>query len=217
VVSLSKREGIRMSDRKADLTASKKWYLQEKAEDKVRDLLEYFGESVATDDIIDTPKRFVKAYQELLRGNHEKIPKLTTFESDYDQMVVVTHIECVSLCVHHVLPILLDASVGYVPDKRIVGISKIPRLVKWCCARLTTQEELTGWIAQLLEDKLKPLGVMVVLKGRHLCMEIRGVKTRAPVVTSAIRGIFKQPEKYSFKGIAPVQEFLRHCQEAGKE
>ncbi len=194
--------------------ASKKRYLQGKAEEKIRDLLEYFGENVARDDVMETPKRFVKAYQELLRGNFEKMPAMTTFESDYDQMVVIAHIECISLCLHHTLPILLDASLGYVPDKRIVGISKIPRLIKWCCARLTTQEELTGWIAELFETQLKPLGVMVVLKGRHLCMETRGVKTRAPVVTSAIRGIFKEPEKYSFKGIAPVQEFLRHCQEA---
>lgn len=206
-----------MSDRKADLAASKRIYLQGKAEDKVRDLLEYFGENVGIDDIMKTPERFVKAYKELLRGNVERMPEMTTFKSDYDQMVVVAHIECVSLCLHHVLPILLDASVGYVPDKKIVGISKIPRLVKWCCARLTTQEDLTGSIAKLFEMELEPLGVMAVLKGRHLCLETRGVKTRAPVTTSSIRGIFKEPEKYGFKGIHPVEEFLSHCHKAARE
>ena len=187
-------------------------FKEEWAEDRVRDLLEYFGENIHRDDIIKTPERVVKAYRELLRGNFEKMPELTTFKSDYDQMVVVAHIECISLCLHHTLPILLDASVGYVPNKKIIGISKIPRLVKWCCARLTTQEDLTGWIAKLFEDELKPLGVMVVLQGRHMCMEIRGVKTRAPVTTSAIRGIFKEPEKYGFRSINPVEEFLAHCQ-----
>jgi len=182
-------------------------------EKMVRDLLEVFGERPNRPGLKGTPLRYLRALEELLQGYIAPMPEFTVFDSQYDQMVVVSHIECISLCEHHILPILIDASVGYVPDEKIVGISKIPRLVKWCCARLVVQEDLTGQIADILSKELKPLGVMVVLKGRHLCMEMRGVRTRAPVTTSAIRGIFKEPERFGFTGIHPVQEFLEHCRQ----
>jgi len=185
----------------------------EQARKRVAELLEYFGEDPEREGLKDTPKRVIKAFEELLSGYRTPMPEFTVFASSYDEMVVVSPIPCISFCEHHILPILIEASIGYIPDKKVVGISKIPRLVKWCCTRLVIQENLTGQIADILDDRLKPLGVAVVLKGHHLCMEIRGVKTKSIVTTSALRGAFREPVE---KGLNPVEEFLKHCQEAKK-
>ena len=186
----------------------------EQARKRVSELLVYFGEDPKREGLKDTPKRVIKAFEELLSGYRTPMPEFTTFGSSYDEMVVVSPISCISLCEHHILPILIEANIGYIPNERVVGISKIPRLVKWCCARLVIQENLTGQIADILDDRLEPLGVAVVLKGRHLCMEIRGVKTRSIITTSALRGAFREPVS---AGLHPVNEFLKHCQEARNE
>lgn len=183
----------------------------EQARKRVSELLAYFGEDPKREGLRDTPKRFINAFGELLSGYRTPMPEFAIFNSSYDEMVVVSPINCISFCEHHVLPILIEASIGYIPDKKVVGISKIPRLVKWCCARLVIQENLTGKIADILTARLNPLGVAVVLKGRHLCMEIRGVKTRSTITTSALRGAFREPVS---EGLHPVDEFLKHCQES---
>jgi len=179
-----------------------------KYERYVHDFLEYVGEDPSREGLRGTPKRVVDAVQELLRGYTTPMPDLKTFKSTNDQMVVSSGIHCFSMCEHHVLPIWIVADVGYIPNKKVIGISKISRLVKWCCARLVIQEDLTDRIAEILTERLNPLGVIVVLRGRHMCMEMRGVKTNSVITTSAIRGLFKKPLN---TGLNPVEEFLHHC------
>ena len=162
----------------------------------VRRLLAYIGEDPDREGLLETPVRFLKAWEEYTRGyrmNPEEI--LKSFEDGaqaVDEMVIVRDIPVYSLCEHHLAPFFGKAYVGYVPRKRILGLSKISRLVEIFGRRLQVQERLTNQIADALDTHLKPLGVAVVIECRHMCMESRGVRhTGTATVTSALRGSIK--------------------------
>lgn len=141
----------------------------------------------------DTPERFVKMLEDLT----EKVPfDFTVFPSDSDEMVICKDITFHSLCAHHLIPYVGVAHVAYIPDEMIVGLSKIPRCVRWNAADLTVQEELTTAIADHLEDELRPVGVGVVMEAEHMCATLRGVKAPGmKTVTSCMRGAFADHNK----------------------
>lgn len=135
----------------------------------------------------DTPSRFLKALRELTTP--EKF-EFTTFEAATDNMVVVKDLPFATLCRHHILPFVGITHMGYVPDGRIVGLSKIPRLINYFAAGLNTQEELTETIADSFMEKLSPKGVILVMEAQHTCMSIRGVRTVGTTRTTSVRGVF---------------------------
>ena len=162
----------------------------------VRRLLAYIGEDPDREGLLETPARFLKAWEEYTRGYRERPEDiLKSFEDgaqSVDEMVIVRDIPVYSLCEHHLAPFFGKAYVGYVPDKRILGLSKISRLVEIFARRLQVQERLTNQIADALDTHLQPLGVVVVIECRHMCMESRGVRhTGTATVTSALRGSIK--------------------------
>lgn len=165
------------------------------AEEAVRALLRYIGEDPSRAGLLDTPARVVRAYDEFFSG-YDADPRLElcrTFEDieDYDDMVVVRHIDFVSHCEHHLVPIIGRASVGYWPDKKVVGISKLARVVDIFAKRLISQENMTGDIAGAISDVLTPKGVAVVVEADHQCMSTRGInKLNASTVTSKFTGVF---------------------------
>lgn len=170
---------------------------QESEVQMVRDLLRYIGEDPAREGLIETPSRFLKAWREYTRGYLEKPEDvLKSFEDGaerVDEMVIVRDIPVYSLCEHHLAPFFGKAYVGYIPDQRILGLSKISRLVEVFARRLQVQERLTNQIADALDTHLQPLGVAVVIECRHMCMESRGVRhTGTATVTSALRGSIKK-------------------------
>lgn len=162
----------------------------------VRKLLAFIGEDPNREGLQETPARFLKAWQEYTRGYREKPEDiLKSFEDgaqSVDEMVIVRDIPVYSLCEHHLAPFFGRAYVGYVPHQRILGLSKISRLVEVYARRLQVQERLTNQIADALDTHLQPLGVAVVIECRHMCMESRGVRhTGTATVTSALRGSIK--------------------------
>jgi GTP cyclohydrolase I len=164
--------------------------------DIVRKLLAYIGEDPDREGLLETPARFLKAWEEYTRGYREKPEEiLKSFEDgaqSVDEMVIVRDIPVYSLCEHHLAPFFGRAYVGYVPDRRILGLSKISRLVEIYARRLQVQERLTNQIADALDTHLQALGVAVVIECRHMCMESRGVRhTGTATVTSALRGSIK--------------------------
>ncbi len=162
----------------------------------VRSILESIGEDVKREGLVRTPLRVAKMYEEMTAGYHVDPVKLineAVFTVDYDQMVVIRDIDFASLCEHHLLPFLGKAHVAYIPDGKVIGLSKIPRIVEMFARRLQLQERMTQQIAEFLEDALHPRGVGVVVEALHLCMAIRGVKkANARMITSAVRGSFKE-------------------------
>ncbi len=165
----------------------------EKIEQAVKQILEAVGEDVTREGIIDTPKRVAKMYMELLGGMNEN-PKQylkTIFNEKYDEIVLLRDIPFHSVCEHHLMPFIGSAHVAYLPAGKVVGISKLARIVDSFAHRLQVQERLTEQIADFLMENLKPRGVAVVLEASHSCMTIRGIKKPGSVmVTSALRGIF---------------------------
>ena len=162
----------------------------------IRDLLYAVGEEPEREGLLDTPKRVRKSLAFLTQG-YEMEPRdvlgTAIFEEDYDAMVVVKDIEFYSLCEHHMLPFFGKAHIAYVPNGRIVGLSKLPRLVEVFSRRLQVQERLTKQVADWLQEHLSPKGVGVVLEAEHLCMSLRGVqKLGAKTVTSALRGLVRE-------------------------
>jgi GTP cyclohydrolase I len=162
----------------------------------VRKLLAFIGEDPDREGLLETPARFLKAWEEYTRGYRERPEDiLKSFEDgaqSVDEMVIVRDIPVYSLCEHHLAPFFGKAYVGYVPDQRILGLSKISRLVEIFARRLQVQERLTNQIADALDTHLQPLGVAVVIECRHMCMESRGVRhTGTATVTSALRGSIK--------------------------
>jgi GTP cyclohydrolase I len=162
----------------------------------VRSILEAIGEDTKREGLVRTPLRVAKMYEEMTAGYHVDAVKLineAVFTVDYDQMVVVRDIDFASLCEHHLLPFLGKAHVAYIPDGKVIGLSKIPRVVEMFARRLQLQERMTQEIAEFLEEALHPRGVAVVVEALHLCMAIRGVKkANARMITSAVRGSFKE-------------------------
>src|SRR6202158_4259132 len=167
--------------------------------DLVRRMLQLIGEDPNRDGLRHTPERFEKALRFLTSGYHQDPQKLLNgamFSVCYDQMVLVKDIEIYSLCEHHMLPFFGKCHVAYIPDKKVVGLSKIPRLVNMFARRLQIQERLTNQIANAIQQNISPLGVGVVIEGRHLCMVMRGVeKESSQTVTSAMLGSFKDNPK----------------------
>jgi GTP cyclohydrolase IA len=166
------------------------------AEEAFRSILRWIGENPSRDGLQETPKRLVRAFREYFCGYDEDPEQILhkTFEEveGYDEMIVLRGVSFESHCEHHVAPIIGRAWVGYVPDRRVVGISKLARVVETFARRLQIQERLTAQIANTIETVLKPRGVAVVLKATHHCMLSRGVKKHgANLVTSRMLGVFR--------------------------
>ncbi len=169
---------------------------EEQAEDAVRTLLRWAGDDPTREGLLDTPKRVVKAYREWFGGYAVDPGEYLrrTFEevAGYDEMVVLRGIDFESHCEHHIAPIIGRAHVGYIPTDRVVGISKLARVVEAFAKRLQVQEKLTAQIAQCIQDNLHPLGVAVVIDASHECMTTRGVHKRGvSMVTSQMLGAFR--------------------------
>ena len=175
--------------------------------DAMRLLLLDLGYEPESETVLRTPDRFADALMEMLQGYRESPVGILkkTFDEPYDEMVIVNGIKFWSLCEHHALPFHGVASVGYLPNGAVVGLSKIPRLVRCLSRRLQVQERLTNQIAEAIGEALKPKGVGVLLRATHLCMVARGVESHGEMVTSSLTGSFRQPEVR--------EEFLRLARE----
>jgi GTP cyclohydrolase I len=163
----------------------------------MKEIIRILGLEPETDpNLVDTDRRVAKMFLEIFSGLDEgTFPKLTTFPNDerYQAMVMEKEIPFYSMCAHHFVPFYGHGHIAYIPNERIVGLSKLPRLLEFFARRPQLQERLTEQVAGVLWEELKPQGVMVVIEARHLCVEMRGVKKPGSVtVTSAIRGIFMQ-------------------------
>lgn len=158
-------------------------------------IIENLGEDPSREGLVRTPLRAAKAMEFLTSGYRQNVDKILNgaiFNEDYDEMVIVKEIEFYSLCEHHILPFWGRCHVGYLPRNRIIGLSKIPRLVDMFSRRLQVQERLTREIAEALETALDPRGVAVVIEAQHLCMMARGVEKQAPkMATNVMRGAFR--------------------------
>jgi|TARA_Y100000296_G_scaffold16646_1_gene19467 GTP cyclohydrolase I len=171
-------------------------------EKNIKQFISLVGEDVTRDGLIDTPGRVAKAWGELLTAEDFT---LTTFDSNgYDEMIISRGITYYTFCEHHLLPFFGVGHIGYIPNGKIVGLSKLARTVEYYSRRLNTQEYLTDNIAETLNDALKPKGIGVIIEGRHLCQEMRGIKKQGKMITSALRGIFLEDKKAK-------QEFFKLC------
>lgn len=173
---------------------------REEAEEAVRTLIRWAGDDPAREGLLGTPNRVVRSYEEFFAGYNEDPIELLgrTFDETggYDEMVVLRDIDFMSHCEHHIVPIIGKAHIGYLPDKRVLGISKMARLVEAFARRLQIQEKLTAEIANTLDEALKPKGVAVVIEATHQCMTTRGVKKPGvTLVTSRMLGSFREDEK----------------------
>ena len=159
-------------------------------------ILEAIGENPEREGLLKTPSRIAKAYAEILAGyrmNPEELINNALFSVDYDEMVIVKGIEFYSMCEHHMLPFYGVAHVAYIPSGKVIGLSKIPRIVEMYSRRLRVQERMTLQIADFIQEVLKPKGVAVVVEGKHLCMMMRGVKKQeASMTTSHMLGVFRE-------------------------
>jgi GTP cyclohydrolase IA len=166
--------------------------------EEVRSILTKIGEDPSRDGLVNTPKRVDQALKFLTSGykmNADKVLNGALFDVPYDEMVIVRDIELFSLCEHHLLPFFGKCHVAYIPKGRIIGLSKIPRLVDMYARRLQVQERLTMQIAETINKKIKPRGVAVVIEAQHLCMIMRGVeKQNSVAVTSSMFGAFKDDQ-----------------------
>jgi len=168
---------------------------KESIADLVRKMIQLVGEDPNREGLRKTPERFEKAFKFLTGGylqNVDSVLNGATFSVHYDEMVVVKDIEFFSLCEHHLLPFFGKAHVAYLPSKRVLGLSKIARLVNMFARRLQIQERMTSQIAESIQEKISPEGVGVIIEARHLCMQMRGVeKQHGQAVTSAMLGSFR--------------------------
>ncbi len=171
----------------------------QKIADATSEILTLLGENIDREGLVKTPMRVAKALEFLTSGygeNPQDILNEALFTSSNDEMVLIRDIEFYSMCEHHILPIIGRVHVAYIPDGKVVGLSKIPRIVNLFAHRLQIQEQLTEQIAQAIEETIRPKGVAVVVHARHMCMEMRGVqKINSTTVSSALRGLFKSDER----------------------
>ena len=174
---------------------------QKEAEEAVRTLLRYIGDNPDREGLVDTPKRVAKAFREMF-GGYDMCPADElgrTFEevAGYDDLVIVKDINFHSHCEHHMVPIIGKAHVGYLPDGRVVGLSKIARVVDIFAHRLQTQEAMTAQIAGVIQEVLNPRGVAVMIEAEHMCMAMRGIRKQgSTTLTSTFTGVFKDnPEE----------------------
>ncbi len=180
----------------------------------VRSLLKELGEDPGRQGLEKTPSRVAEAMR-LFTSGYEMDPLQilndALFDVEYDEMVVVRDIDFYSLCEHHLVPFFGRVHVGYIPDGKVVGLSKIPRLVDMYARRLQVQERMTSQIAQSLEQILNPKGVAVVIEAKHLCMMMRGVeKQNSFAISSSLRGEFEGDSKTR----AEFMDLIRHCKES---
>ncbi len=182
-------------------------------EDIVRKLLEALGEDPTRDGLRETPRRVAKSMDFLTSGYRTDLDTLVNgalFDVDYSEMVIVRDIDFYSLCEHHLLPFFGKCHVAYLPSKKVIGLSKIPRIVDMFARRLQVQERLTEQVADAITEKTNPLGVAVVMEATHLCMAMRGVeKQNSLTVTSAMRGTFREDARTR-------HEFLQLIRHRGK-
>lgn len=178
---------------------------QEAIRESIQRMLEAFGEDPDRDGLQRTPDRVARMYEELMSGYRQDPVSLVNdalFEVEYDEMVIVRDIEFYSLCEHHMLPFLGRAHVAYIPRGRVIGLSKIPRIVDMFARRLQVQERMTRQVADFINELLHPQGVAVVMEGLHMCSMMRGVRKHdARMTTSAMLGVFRT-------GLATRMEFL---------
>jgi len=171
----------------------------------VESILVALGENPEREGLVNTPKRVARMYTELLNGyfiDPDRLVNDALFHISYDEMVIVRDIEFYSMCEHHMLPIIGRAHVAYIPNGKVLGLSKIPRIVDMFAHRLQVQERMTRQIADFISDLLEPHGVAVVVEGFHLCMSMRGIKKQdARMTTSAMHGGFR-------RNVATREEFL---------
>jgi GTP cyclohydrolase IA len=181
-------------------------------EHAVHDILESIGEDPAREGLLKTPSRVAKMYAELTAGyriDPQALINDAIFTVDYDEMVMVKNIDFNSLCEHHMLPFLGKVHVAYIPNGKVIGLSKIPRIVEMFARRLQVQERMTVQIADFINEALQPQGVAVVAEGVHMCSVMRGVKKQnARMITSAMRGVFRSDSKTR-------AEFMGHVDRAG--
>ena len=168
-------------------------------ENAVKSMMLHVGEDPSREGLLETPKRVRKAYEFIYGGykeNPQEILSKALFTSSNEEMVLIRDIEFYSTCEHHLLPIIGRVHVAYIPDGKVVGLSKIPRVVDVFARRMQIQEQLTEQIADAIMNAIAPKGVAVVIQARHMCMEMRGVeKINSTTTTSALRGLFKRDEK----------------------
>lgn len=168
-------------------------------EENIESILRLIGENPLREGLVDTPKRVAKMYDEIFSGYGENPLEIlsTTFnDENHNELVIVRRHQFYSHCEHHMVPFFGTATVGYIPREKLVGISKIPRLIDCFAKRLQIQERMTSQIADTLCRVLDPMGVMVVIEAQHMCMRMRGVKSPcSDTVTSAVRGVFEEDHK----------------------
>lgn len=167
-----------------------------KIEKLIHELLVEIGEDPKREGLVRTPHRVAKAWEFLAKGYEQDLDKLLNnaiFEETYDEIVTIKDIDFFSLCEHHLLPFFGKAYVGYIPNGKVVGLSKIPRIVEMFGRRLQLQERMTKQIAETLNNVLQPAGVAVILEGQHMCMQMRGVeKKNSNATTSYMTGVFRE-------------------------
>ena len=194
-------EEILLHDSKAPDARTVAWH--------VREIIKIIGEDPDREGLRKTPERYEKALKFLTSGYHQNVEHLlngATFSVCYDEMVLVKDIEFFSLCEHHLLPFFGKAHVAYLPTKRVLGLSKVARLVNMFARRLQIQERLTSQVAKAIEEKIAPQGVGVIIEARHLCMQMRGVeKQHGQAVTSAMLGEFRNNKQTRDEFLALVR------------
>ncbi len=182
-------------------------------QDIIRQLLAELGEDPAREGLRETPKRVEKSLQYLTSGYEADVDSVLNnamFSVDYSEMVIVKDIDFYSLCEHHLLPFFGKCHVAYLPNGRVVGLSKIPRLVEVFSRRLQIQERLTSQIAETIRDKIDPLGVAVVVEAEHLCMSMRGVqKQNCFAVTSTMLGVFREDARTRMEFLELIKHRLQ--------
>jgi GTP cyclohydrolase I len=178
-------------------------------EEAIRRILVEIGEDPSRPGLLRTPHRVARMYEELTAGyriDPEELLNEAIFDIEYDEMVVVRGIDFYSLCEHHLLPFFGKAHVAYIPNGRIIGLSKIPRVVEMFARRLQVQERMTQEIAEFLRAALEPLGIAVVVEGAHMCTMMRGVKKdNARMVTSSMLGIFRSDPRTRAEFLAHIE------------
>jgi len=178
-------------------------------QDTIRRLLADIGEDLEREGLRETPRRVERSLRFLLSGYRTDIDELVNgalFSVDYNEMVIVRDIDVYSLCEHHMLPFFGKCHVAYIPDGRVIGLSKLPRIVDAFARRLQVQERLTSQVAQTIADKVQPLGVAVVIEATHLCMAMRGVeKQNSVTVTSAMLGAFQNDARTRAEFLGLIQ------------
>ena len=171
----------------------------DRIQDLIQSLLEEIGEDSSREGLLKTPERVAESWEFFSQGYRQKLSEIINhaiFHEDAKDMIVVRDVEFFSLCEHHLLPFFGKAHVGYIPNGRVIGLSKIPRIIDMFSRRLQVQERLTRQIAETIQDVLDPIGVAVVMEGRHMCMQMRGVeKQNSLASTSSMLGKFRESDR----------------------